>query len=76
MISWGAARTIAVTLASRTERAPAGDFDYPAAVEETLRPLSDFAGIELPPGTDTARRLVVSRPLAAFRTLAPAVGGR
>ena len=60
MISWNAARAIAVTLASRTERAPAGDFDYPAAVEETLRPLSDFAGIELPPGTDTARRLVVA----------------
>ena len=60
MISWNAARAIAVTLASRTERAPAGDFDYPAAVEETLRPLSDFAGIELPPGTDTARRLVIA----------------
>ena len=60
MISWNAARTIAVTLASRTERAPADDFDYPAAVEETLRPLSDFAGIELPPGTDATRRLVVA----------------
>jgi uncharacterized protein (DUF2342 family) len=60
VISWNAARAIAVTLASRTERAPAGDFDYPAAVEETLRPLSDFAGIELPPGTDTARRLVIA----------------
>lgn len=60
MISWNAARAIAVTLASRTERAPAGDFDYPAAVEETLRPLSDFAGIELPPGTDATRRLVIA----------------
>jgi len=60
VISWNAARAIAVTLASRTERAPADDFDYPAAVEETLRPLSDFAGIELPPGTDTARRLVIA----------------
>ncbi len=60
MISWSAARTIAVTLASRTERAPAGDFDYPAAVEETLVPLSDFAGIELPSGTDASRRLVVA----------------
>ena len=60
MISWNAARAIAVTLASRTERAPAGDFDYPAAVEETLIPLSDFAGIELPRGTDAARRLVVA----------------
>ncbi|MDP8901794.1 MAG: zinc-dependent metalloprotease, partial [Actinomycetota bacterium] len=60
MISWSAARTIAVALASRTERAPAGDFDYPAAVEETLVPLSDFAGIELPSGTDASRRLVVA----------------
>jgi coenzyme F420 biosynthesis associated uncharacterized protein len=60
VISWNAARAIAVTLASRTERAPAGDFDYPGAVEETLRPLSDFAGIELPRGTDAARRLVVA----------------
>ncbi|MBA3585762.1 MAG: zinc-dependent metalloprotease [Gemmatimonadetes bacterium] len=60
MISWNAARAIAVTLASRTERAPARDFDYQAAVEETLMPLSDFAGIELPPGTDATRRLVVA----------------
>ncbi|CAA9506473.1 MAG: FIG021250: possible hydrolase [uncultured Rubrobacteraceae bacterium] len=60
MISWNAARAIAVTLASRTERAPAGDFDYPAAVEETLIPLSDFAGIELPSGADASRRLVVA----------------
>ena len=60
MISWNAARTIAVALASRTERAPASDFDYQAAVEETLRPLSDFAGIELPRGADAARRLVVA----------------
>jgi len=60
VISWNAARAIAVTLASRTERAPSGDFDYPAAVEETLIPLSDFAGIELPSGTYAARRLVVA----------------
>jgi coenzyme F420 biosynthesis associated uncharacterized protein len=60
VISWNAARAIAVTLASRTERAPARDFDYQAAVEETLMPLSDFAGIELPPGTDATRRLVVA----------------
>ncbi len=60
MISWNAARAIAVALAARTERAPATDFDYPAAVEDTLIPLSDFAGIELPPGTDAARRLVVA----------------
>jgi coenzyme F420 biosynthesis associated uncharacterized protein len=60
VISWSTARKIAVTLASRTERLPTNDFDYPAAVEETLRPLSDFAGIELPEGSDTARRLVVA----------------
>ena len=39
VISWGAARTIAVTLASRTERGPAGDFDYAGAVRTTLDPL-------------------------------------
>ena len=60
MISWSTARAIAVALASRTERTPAGDFDYPAAVEETMGPLSEFAGIELPPGAGAARRLVVA----------------
>ncbi len=50
MISWGVARTIAVALASRTERAPNGvkPFDYPAAVEGALGPLSEFTGIVLP----------------------------
>ena len=51
MISWGVARTIAVTLASRTEGAiPArhGAFDYPAAVREALGPLARFTGIRLP----------------------------
>ncbi len=50
MISWSVARTIAVALASRTERAPDGvrPFDYPAAVEEALGPLSEFTGIVLP----------------------------
>ncbi len=60
MISWPAARTIAVTLAARTERTPQGDFDYPAAVDETLGPLSKFAGVELPPESGAARRLVVA----------------
>ena len=58
MISWGAARTIAVTLASRSERAPAADFDYPGAVNETLTPLSSFTGIELPRGP--GRQLLVA----------------
>ena len=60
MISWRAVRTIAVTLASRTERAPAGDFDYFRAVEETLGPLSEFTGIELPQGLPTGRQLRVA----------------
>ncbi len=60
MISWGAARTIAVTLASRSEKAPAADFDYPGAVEETLMPLSRFTGIELPRGPASGRQLLVA----------------
>lgn len=60
MISWQASRAIAVALASRTERASAGDFDYPAAVDGTLRPLSDFARIKLPRESSAARRLVVA----------------
>jgi coenzyme F420 biosynthesis associated uncharacterized protein len=60
LISWQAARAIAVTLASRSERAPTDDFDYPAAVSGTLKPLSDFARIELPRGSDAARHLVVA----------------
>jgi coenzyme F420 biosynthesis associated uncharacterized protein len=50
VISWGIARSIAVTLASRTEGpipAKHGDFDYPAAVEEYLGPLENFTGIDL-----------------------------
>ena len=50
MISWGIARSIAVTIASRTEGpipAKYGAFDYPAAVEEYLDPLEAFTGIEL-----------------------------
>jgi coenzyme F420 biosynthesis associated uncharacterized protein len=60
LISWGAVRTIAVTLASRTERVPRGDFDYAAAVEEALGPLSAFTGIELPRDLSTARQLRVA----------------
>jgi coenzyme F420 biosynthesis associated uncharacterized protein len=50
VISWGIARTIAVTLASRTEGVPGKTkpFDYPAAVESALKPLSEFTGIVLP----------------------------
>ena len=50
MISWGIARSIAVTLASRTEGpipAKHGEFDYAAAVGEYLGPLEDFTGIDL-----------------------------
>ena len=53
MISWGIARSIAVTLASRTEGpipAKYGAFDYPVAVEESLTPLEDFTGIDLSRG--------------------------
>jgi len=60
MISWGAVRTIAVTLASRTERASGGDFDYALAVERALDPLSRFTGIELPQGPPTGRQLRVA----------------
>jgi coenzyme F420 biosynthesis associated uncharacterized protein len=60
MISWGAVRTIAVTLASRTERASSGDFDYALAVEQALEPLSRFTGIELPQGPPTGRQLRVA----------------
>ena len=60
MISWSLARTIAVTLASRTEKSPTGDFDYPDAVERTLDPLSRFNRIELPPGPEAGRRLLVA----------------
>jgi coenzyme F420 biosynthesis associated uncharacterized protein len=60
MISWGAVRTIAVALASRTERAPSEDFDYVGAVEGTLGPLSEFTGIELPRGPLGGRQLRVA----------------
>jgi coenzyme F420 biosynthesis associated uncharacterized protein len=60
MISWGAARTIAVTLASRTERGPAGDFDYAGAVRATIDPLSAFTGIELPQGPPGGRQLRIA----------------
>ena len=60
MISWGAVRTIAVTLASRTELAASGDFDYARAVERTLDPLSRFTGIELPQGPPNGRQLRVA----------------
>ncbi len=58
MISWGVARTIAVTLASRTEGViPArhGAFDYPVAVREALGPLAEFTGIRLPEGERPVR---------------------
>ena len=60
MISWGAVRTIAVALASRTERASSSDFDYARAVERALDPLSQFTGIELPRGLPTGRQLWVA----------------
>ncbi len=60
MISWGAARTIAVTLASRTERGPAGDFDYAGAVENTIDPLSKFTRIELSQGPPGGRQLRIA----------------
>lgn len=50
MISWGIARSIAVTLASRSEGpipAKHGAFDYSSVVEEYLGPLEDFTGIDL-----------------------------
>lgn len=61
MISWGAARTIAVTLASRSERAaPYEDFDYRAAAQRALGPLTDFTGIELPQDATVERQLRVA----------------
>ncbi|QIN83402.1 hypothetical protein GBA63_12720 [Rubrobacter tropicus] len=60
MISWSAARAIAVALASRSESPPTTDFDYPGAVEETLTPLSDFTGIVLPRGPAAGRQLLVA----------------
>jgi coenzyme F420 biosynthesis associated uncharacterized protein len=50
VISWGVARTIAVTLASRTENVAgrAAYFDYPAAVERAFGPLAEFTDIHVP----------------------------
>ena len=61
MIAWGAVRTIAVTLAARTEnQSDTREFDYQAAVERTIDPLSRFTGIELPKGAPDARQLRVA----------------
>ncbi|MGF1473871.1 MAG: zinc-dependent metalloprotease [Rubrobacteraceae bacterium] len=61
MISWGAVRTIAVTLASRTEgKATPDTFDYRDAVRRTLDPLSRFTGIELPQGPPDERQLRIA----------------
>ncbi len=60
MISWGIARSIAVTLASRTEGpipAKRGAFDYSAVVDEYLDPLEDFTGIELSRNGERAIRV-------------------
>ncbi len=60
MIYWGAARKIAVTLASRAERSPSDDFDYAGAVRDALDPLSKFTGIVLPREASGARQLRVA----------------
>ena len=60
MISWGVVRTIAVALASRTEKASDGEFDYERAVERAVDPLSRFTGIELPQGPPSGRQLRVA----------------
>ena len=60
MISWRVVRTIAVALASRTEKASDGDFDYEWAVERAVDPLSRFTGIELPQGPPSGRQLRVA----------------
>ncbi|CAN5214814.1 zinc-dependent metalloprotease [soil metagenome] len=62
MIAWEASRKIAVTLARRTEPSAhvqgAGGFDYPGAVSQSLAPLTEFTGIEIP--EDAGRRLRVA----------------
>lgn len=62
MIAWEAVRRIALTLAQRNESSVAGSetgtFDYSAAVDRSLAPLSEFTGIELP--EETGRRLRVA----------------
>ncbi|CAN5862012.1 zinc-dependent metalloprotease [soil metagenome] len=61
MISWGGVRTIAVTLASRTENASVPEsFDYEDAVQRALDPLSNFTGIELPRSVTDERQLRVT----------------
>ncbi len=60
MISWRMARSVAVTMAARTERGSPGSFDYEAATAEALAPLADFTGIELPGNPASERRIVVS----------------
>ena len=61
MISWGAVRTIAVAVASRTESpSPPEDFDYRDAVQRTMEPLADFTGIRLPQGPPDGRQLRVA----------------
>ncbi len=59
MISWGIARTIAVTLASRTENAPARVefFNYPTAVERAFGPLVEFTDIHVPSGGERPVRV-------------------
>ena len=59
MISWGIARTIAVTLASRTENATdgVGVFDYPTAVERAFGPLAEFTDIHVPSGGERPVRV-------------------
>jgi coenzyme F420 biosynthesis associated uncharacterized protein len=59
LIAWGAARAIAVALASRTENVSGGDFNYAGAVERALDPLSGFTGIALP-GEDPGRQIRVT----------------
>ncbi|WP_143527397.1 zinc-dependent metalloprotease [Rubrobacter xylanophilus] len=60
MISWGAARTIAVAVAARSETPPASGFDYPAAVEKATDALSGFTGIEPPRSPAGERQLRVA----------------
>ncbi|TCJ20618.1 hypothetical protein E0L93_00985 [Rubrobacter taiwanensis] len=49
IIIWSAARTIAVTLASRTEPAPVVPrFDYRRAVDRAAGPVAEFTGMRLP----------------------------
>lgn len=62
MIAWEASRRIAVALARRTEPSThlhdAGGFDYPGAVSQSLAPLTEFTGIEIP--EEAGRRLRVA----------------